>query len=312
MPNTLWPLFEANTKLCQKLAEIASRVIISYARTRYGVEAGVMPIVHTFNGKLEFNSHVHALVRAGHLNRPGSSIFFDRDQLMRSWKRLIVALIRAASTGGYVASQMSDDDVERLLRREEMRDWKIHVQRFDGKEHFLRYAGRYVRRPPIAQRRIVSVANGAVRFWYNHKRSQQREYVTYTIEEFIDHWAQHIPKRYRHSVRYFGLLAPRRWKHLSAAAFAIAGYKQLPRPKRRPWAISVERLCGRNPLIDSKGTQMKFVMHLSPLTRSPKITFLGLALSAGTRDRPKQSRQHLSRRGTDEYREPGHAETPQT
>jgi hypothetical protein len=161
MPNTLWPVFAANVKLRQRLAEIASRVIISYARTRYGVEAGVMPIVHTFNGKLEFNSHVHALVMVQNPGRRSSSIFFDRDRLMRSWKRLIVALIRAASTAGYVASRMSDDDVECLLRREEMRDWKIHVQRFGGKEHFLRYAGRYVRRPPIAQRRIVNVANGA-------------------------------------------------------------------------------------------------------------------------------------------------------
>ena len=265
MPNTLWPFFAANPKLCRKLAVIAAQVIIAYARVRHGVEAGVMPMVHTFNGKLEFNSHVHALVLARHPQRPDSSIFFDPDRLMRSWKRMLIGLLRAVSKAGCLRSQLSDVDVERLLLREEMRNWwKAYVQGFDGKEHFLRYAGRYVRRPPIAQRRLVEVAKGSVRFWYKDKRSHKREFVTCTTEEFIDRWAQHIPKRYRHSVRYFGLLAPRRWRQISAAVFALAGAKQRPRPKSCRWAVSVERLSGRNPLIDSEGKEMKFIKHLSP------------------------------------------------
>jgi Transposase zinc-binding domain len=38
VPDTLWPLFAANQRLCRKLAEIAARVIVSYARVRYGIE----------------------------------------------------------------------------------------------------------------------------------------------------------------------------------------------------------------------------------------------------------------------------------
>jgi Putative transposase len=82
---------------------------------------------------------------------------------MRSWKRLVIALLRAALQGTYLKSQMSHDEIEGLLQYEEIRHWKVHVQAFDGKEHFLCFAGRYVRRPPIAERRIVSVANGIVR-----------------------------------------------------------------------------------------------------------------------------------------------------
>jgi hypothetical protein len=43
--------------------------------------------------------------------------------------------------------------------------------------------------------------------------------VTLTIEDFIDRWAQHIPKRYRHSMRYFGLFSPRLWNRVVEAAF---------------------------------------------------------------------------------------------
>jgi hypothetical protein len=267
MPDTLWPLFASNSGLRPKLAEIAARVIVSYARARRGVEVGVMPIVHTFNGKLEFNSHVHALVTARDLQTPTSqnrsNIFFDRNQLMRSWKRLIIALLRTALESGSLDSGMEDAEVEPLLQREEMRDWRVHVQAFNRKEHFLRYAGRYVRRPPIAERRIVAVSNGFVQFWYNDKRLQRREPVMCTIEEFIDRWAQHVPKPYRHSVRYFGLFGPRRWSQVVAGAFEQIGEKQR-RPKRRRWAVGVECLSGQNPLIDHKGTRMTFVRHLAP------------------------------------------------
>jgi hypothetical protein len=227
-----------------------------------------MPILHTFNGKLEFNSHVHALVTARDLqtlaSQNRSNIFFDRNHLMRSWKRLIVALLRAALESGSLDSGMGDAEVERLLQQEEIRNWRVHVQAFDGKEHFLRYAGRYVRRPPIAERRIVAISNGFVHFWYKDKRLRRRETVVCTVEEFIDRWAQHVPKRYRHSMRYFGVFGPRRWSQVAGAAFALVGEKQRPRPKRRPWALSVERLSGRNPLVDYKGSRMTFIRHLAP------------------------------------------------
>lgn len=159
---------------------------------------------------------------------------------------------------------LDDTDVEGLLRQEEIRYWRVHVQACDGKEHFLRYAGRYIRRPPIAERRIVAISNGFVRFWYKDKRLRRREMVSCTLEKFINRWAQHVPKHYRHSVRYFGLFGSRRWSQLSAAAFTLVGEKQRPWPKRRPWAFSVERLSGRNPLIDYKGYRMTFVRHLAP------------------------------------------------
>jgi hypothetical protein len=270
MPNTLWPLFASNSGLCRKLAEISARVIVSYARAQRGVEVGVMPIVHTFNGKLEFNSHVHALVTARDLQmstfQTRSNIYFDRNQLMRSWKRLIIALLQAALELGSLEPGKENADVKRLLKQEEIRDWRVHVQTFYGKEHFLRYAGRYVRRPPIAERRIIAVSDGFVRFWYKDKRLKRRASVLCTIEEFIDRWAQHVPKPHRHSVRYFGLFGPRRWSQVVTAVFAQIGEKQRPRPKRRRWANSVEGLSGNNPLIDHKGSRMTLVRHLSPST----------------------------------------------
>ena len=268
MPDTLWSLFAAHPRLCCKLAEIAARIIGSYARVRKGAEVGVMAILQTFNGKLEFNPHVHTLVTAGDLQTAGSrgpsSIYFDPYELSRRWQRLVIVLLRGALEAGQLRSGMACDEVERLLQQEENRTWyKTHVQA-DEKEHFLRYGGRYVRRPPTTEHRILVIADGFVWFWYKDKQTHRRETVRCTVEEFIDRWAQHIPQRHRHAVRYFGSFAPRRWAQIAAAVFTILGTKQRPQPKRLPWAVAIQQQFGRNPLVDHKGQPMKFVRHLAP------------------------------------------------
>jgi len=138
---------------------------------------------------------------------------------------------------------------------------------FKSKEHFLRYAARYVRRPPIAQRRITCIEGRGVRFWTKDKKLRRRVEVQCTPEEFVDRWAQHLPDDYQHAVRTFGLFAPRSLGQTCAAIFAILGQRQRPRPKPRPWADSIKRDFGHNPLLDHKGQQMKWVRRLNRVGR---------------------------------------------
>ena len=135
-----------------------------------------------------------------------------------------------------------------------------------SKEHFLRYAGRYVRRPPIAQRRITYIGKGNVTFWFKDKKLRRRVYIQRSLEEFIDRWAQHIPERHTHAVRNFGLFAPRAVRQTSAAIFAILGQEQRRRPRPRPWADSLRRDFGHDPLLDQTGKRMKWVRRLAPKT----------------------------------------------
>jgi hypothetical protein len=142
--------------------------------------------------------------------------------------------------------------------------WSIKIQSFEDKWHFLQYAGRYVRRPPIAQRRITWIGEQTVRFWYKDKKLRRRAEVQCSLEEFLDRWIQHIPEHYQHAVRSFGLFAPRALAQTSAAIFAILGQERRPRPKPRSWADSVKRDFGRDPLLDHKGNRMKWTRRLAP------------------------------------------------
>lgn len=108
-----------------------------------------------------------------------------------------------------------------MLTKQEKCNWIIKIQSFKDKWHFLQYAGRYVRRPPIAQRRITWIGERTVRFWYKDKRLRRKVEMECSLEEFIDRWAQHILEGYQHAVRHFGLFAPRAVGQTSAAIFAI-------------------------------------------------------------------------------------------
>jgi len=68
-----------------------------------------------------------------------------------------------------------------------------------------------------------------------------------------DRWAQHIPGRYQHTVRSFGLFAPRALRQTSVAIFVILRQEKRPRPRPRPWADSVKRDFGHYPLVDRMG-----------------------------------------------------------
>jgi hypothetical protein len=268
MPDTLWPLFRDNRHLLSALPSLADSVIQTRVGTRYGLRVGVLAILHTFNGKLEFNPHVHTMVTAGGLvslsDSWQASIYYDRDELLEGWRKAVMKLLRAALRAGRLVSNLRVDELETLLREQEMRWWSIKIQSFRSKEHFLRYAGRYVRRPPIAQKRITYVGNGIIKFWYRDKKLHCEVDVQCSLEEFVDRWSQHIPERYEHAVRSFGLLAPRSVNKTFDAVFAILGQQRRARPKIRPWAESIKRDFNRDPLLDSKGHRMRWVRRLSP------------------------------------------------
>jgi hypothetical protein len=268
MPDLLWPLFRDNPRLAKALPALAAGVLQARVSVKYGLRIGVIAILHTFNGELQFNSHVSTMVTGGGLRGSSdiwvSRVYYDRDLLMKSWRKAVIALLRAALRAGQLRTELTVDQMEDLLTHLEKCWWSLKVQLFENKWHFLQYAGRYVRRPPIAQRRITCIAERSVTFWTKDKELRLRVEVQCSLEEFIDRWAQHIPGRYQHAVRSFGLFAPRALRQTSAAIFAILGQERRPRPKSRPWADSIKRDFGRDPLLDQTGKRMNWVRRLAP------------------------------------------------
>lgn len=268
MPRVLWELFGDNPPLAKALSALAAETIQARVSAKCGLRVGVIAILHTFNGKLEFNSHVHTMVTGGGLHGSSniwvSRVYYDRDLLMKSWRKAVITLLRAALRAGQLHTKMTVDQMEEMLSQQEQCWWSIKIQSFEDKWDFLQYAGRYVRRPPIAQRRITWIGERTVRFWRKDKKLRRRVEVQCSLEEFIDRWSQHIPEPCQHAVRSFGLFAPRSLGQTSAAIFVILRQDRKPPPKPRPWAESVKRDFGHDPLLDHTGKRMKWVRRLAP------------------------------------------------
>jgi Putative transposase len=170
----------------------------------------------------------------------------------------LAAVLRTEAAGA--------ESITATLEQQEKRSWNIHIKRFSSKAHFLRYAGRYLRRPPIAEHRLISVTDQHVEFWANDLKLKAWVRIRVSVEEFLALLIQHVPDRYVHGIRYFGLLSPFGKHRLSDTLFSLLGQTQRPRPKRLPWAKAIERDFGYDPLIDSQGRRMHRIGRKPPIS----------------------------------------------
>lgn len=265
MPDVLWPLFKATPRLQHDLPAIGALAIKNWAWAKHRVRLCIMVIPHTFGGHLNYNPHLHMMVSGAGLD-PGTSrwvesLHFDEEEIMPLWRLAVIDYLEQRYRRSPALAARSNISV--CLARQAARRWNIHVSPHMPKTHFLRYAGRYIRRLPISQRRILSIS--AEEVVYQSKDTRTKSFVENrcTPEEFMALVAQHVPGHYRHSMRYFGLLAPTVKGLITPAVFALSNSTRRPKPKRQSWAASVQKHFGRDPLKDAKGQRMRWIGSLA-------------------------------------------------
>jgi hypothetical protein len=270
MPDVLWPVFQQNRHLLHDLPALGSAVIQQWVKARYGVRVLLMVVQHTFGRRLNFNPHLHILVSAGGLQEAEgrwiAPLTFEKDALMYMWRYALITYLREAARSNMLRSDWTTEEFKRILTVQYERWWNINLTGLMSKQHFLGYAGRYIRHPPIAQHRFANVTDREVEFFRKDLKLKRNVLTRYSIEEFVDVLAEHVPDRYRHGMRYFGLLAPRCKGRTSAALFVLLGQVKRSRPARLSWANSLRKHFGVDPLIDSEGKAMRWIARLKPGT----------------------------------------------
>lgn len=190
------------------------------------------------------------------------SIQFDREQIMELWRFAVTSYLWKANRDGLLHSSAMPAEFSDLILAQTQRPWNIHITRRMTKQHFLGYAGRYIRRLPISQKRILDVAPEKVVYQSKDTRTKTLLESSCAPAEFVALLSQHVPDRYQHSMRYFGLLAPRTKPTTSATVFLLLGQKQRTRPRRLSWRSSLLRDFQVDPLCDSQGQMMSWVRHI--------------------------------------------------
>src|SRR6266404_217371 len=153
-----------------------------------GAEIGFLAVLHTWGQTLLHHPHLHCVVPGGGLAPDGSRWIACRDGfflsvrvLSRLFRRLFLDyLINAFDAGKlefFSSLQSLHDPVafRRYLDPARQVNWVVYAKPpFAGAERVLEYVGRYTNRVAIANKRIVDIEDGKVRFQWKDYRNENR------------------------------------------------------------------------------------------------------------------------------------------
>jgi hypothetical protein len=97
----------------------------------------------------------------------------------------------------------------RRLRELRRLDWVVYAKPpFGGPEQVLAYLGRYTHRVAIANSRLLSLADGNIRFtWKDYRADGRTKVMTLDADEFIRRFLLHALPDGFHRIRHYGFLA---------------------------------------------------------------------------------------------------------
>jgi len=193
------------------------------------------------------------------------SLKFNRTEIMEKWRFAVTSYLWKAHRDGLLDPSFLPEEFNDVVLAMSQKDWNIHITQTMSKAHFLQYAGRYIRRLPIAQRNILEITERDVVYRVKITRKKAYEITKSTLEEFADILAQHVLDRYQHSMRYLGLLAPRTKNLMTDGVLTLLDQKPRPKPRRLRWAEGIKKRFGVDLLLDEFGNRMHWVGRVKPV-----------------------------------------------
>jgi len=232
LPHSLNDLISFNRRL---LYNLFFRCVQQTMRTfsadeRYlGAQCGYLALLHTWGQKLGQHVHLHLIVAGGGITSQGEwkelpyksrfmfpvravskmfrGKFISKLKHLHQWDKLIIPDSLESYREGHVFEHMLDSIA--------LKKWRVYCKKpFADAQRVLRYVGRYTHRVAISNRRILSDAQGNVRFSYKDYEGYRRggdlnKELTLTAAEFIRRFLLHILPRGFNKIRFYGFWAGR-------------------------------------------------------------------------------------------------------
>lgn len=264
-PSELRNIFRRNRHLLHDLPTLAAAVLQQWIRMKYGVNSLILMVPHTFGGDLKFHCHIHVLISVGGFKESTgrwiSDLHLNKYAIGRMWSYAVIKHLQSALENGVLKSDLCRRDSLRLLSTvyEKHPRWIVLGRGVVDKANFVKYAARYLRRPPIATWRILKVVDGHVVFIAKDTMNSSLVPTRCRLDHFVRLLAAHVTDRYEHGVRYFGLLAPNVKNRVLAGLFLLLGQRRRTRPPRLSWRDSIKKCFGIDPMLDNLGREMHWI-----------------------------------------------------
>ncbi len=111
----------------------------------------------------------------------------------------------------------------------------------------MNYLGRYLKRPPLAQSRLLHYDGQTVMFNYLNHTTGHHQIRTEQTEAFIARLVQHIPDKGFRMIRYYGFLAHRVRSTILPKVYALLD-QPTPQPPTIRWPALLKHSFGLDPL----------------------------------------------------------------
>ena len=264
VPERLWLIISKNPPYQKAMFNAAKTTIEDMVRysnkKKRKLKIGLILIIQTYGADLKVNVHLHGLLAEGGFDKNGDWInvsFINYDSWRRKWQYEMLTELKKCMPNGEKTNRFID-----ALFKQYRQGFVIYGDsRFSKSEafQFIRYIGRYVRHPPIAESRIISYDKNYVRFWYRESGSKKKIIVKMSKLEFIHKLLCHIPEKNFKVVRCYGIYA-RRAKKVEQLEFEIHTEDDNPTLERFTWRAWMIKAFHRDPLLCRKcGSEMVLV-----------------------------------------------------
>ena len=188
VPEEFWPILQENRDLLHGIPAMAAEAVKLWAKARYRARILVVVVQQTFGGFLNFHPHLHIMVSAGGLqeskNRWIHQLAYDEDGLMRAWRYAVIAFLAEALKKKVLKPRLFGKNLINIFEIEHKRVWHVFITREMSKAHFLQYAGRYIRRPPIARHRLKIFKDATVEYLAKDTRNDRFQPLRFSSESF--------------------------------------------------------------------------------------------------------------------------------
>jgi hypothetical protein len=236
----------------------------------------VLLALHTWNGRLDYFVHIHALMAAGAYDPDADRWIPAKNKDFLFPVKVLSVLVRgkfldtlkklwrigALSLEHATVKHLADPTTwGRFVDQLYATDFYTFVTKaIDGPELVIEYLGHYLQRAGLSNGRLVSSKDGNVTFLCKDRKKKYSTTGFYPrempINDFIDLYAMHILPRNFHRVRFVGLWSARHKKLTPQAREAVRRWAaehpdDAPKPidyVPRPRKPELCPACGKHPL----------------------------------------------------------------
>lgn len=190
-----------------------------------GALVGAIGVFQSWDDEMSDHCHAHFVVSAGGLNDDGRWVSADKTYLLptpvlaaKFRGKFLAYLKESFSRYTSTGKVKKDDRILRppagrsiqqclnLLNKLGRKRWHTYIEpAYEHANGVFKYVGRYIRRGPISEKRIIGYDGGQVEIGYAHREKHESQTFTLSARQFIKRILSHVPEKGTHMVRAYGL-----------------------------------------------------------------------------------------------------------